>query len=66
MTSKPPDSDPDSLKADGQEHSGWDTFFERIADIPWGVLLVLILIGLLVFGRVKGDDVQTIRALATN
>jgi hypothetical protein len=45
---------------------GLDPIFERIADIPWGVLLVLALVALLAFGKVKGDDIQTIRALAAS
>jgi hypothetical protein len=49
-----------------QPDPGLDAFFERIADIPWGVLLVLVLVALLVFGKVKGDDIQTIRALAAS
>jgi hypothetical protein len=44
----------------------WDPFFERVADIPWGVLLVVVLVVLLVIGKVKGNDIETIRALATS
>ena len=45
--------------------NGLDPFFERVADIPWGVLLVLVLVVLLATKKVQGSDIQTIRALAT-
>src|SRR4051812_14681614 len=66
MTPEPPATAPGPPEANETRHRDWDFFFERTADIPWGVLLVLVLVGLLAFGRVKGDDVQTIRALATS
>ena len=43
-------------------HWNWDCIFERIADIPWGVLLLIVLGILLAFGLVRTDD---IRAFAT-
>ena len=56
----------DSQDADGKKLVEFDPIFERIADIPWGILLVLLLVALLVFRKVEGNDIQTIRALATS
>jgi hypothetical protein len=51
---------------DSHSPSGLDLVFERIADIPWGVLLVLALVALLACGKVRGDDIQTVRAFAAS
>jgi hypothetical protein len=40
----------------------WDTIFERSADIPWGVLLLFVIVILMLKGSVHADDV---RAFAT-
>jgi hypothetical protein len=42
----------------------WDQIFERIADIPWGVVLLITLVILVTSGRVQADAIRTFATAA--
>jgi hypothetical protein len=44
--------------------SDWDRTFERVADIPWGLVLLLTLGLLIGFGLVQEEDVRTFATAA--